>query len=224
MAEFTLNEVEVVVPDAYLTPKIKRQLERGVYEGQEARSVLLSVDYGDKVLELGAGVGYIGALAGMIAGAENVVSVEANPDLLEIIEGNFKRNDCGKIDLRHGAVVGDDHKGKTVTFRQARAFWASSLDAGAGRKIEVPALKFSKLMAEVQPNVVVMDVEGAEAQFFDEAWPDHVRVLLMEIHPKRYPDTVVKKIFDCLLASGMIYSADLSKGKALGFLREGVLI
>ena len=224
MAKFTLNEVEVVVPDAYLTPKIKRQFERGLYEGQEARSVLLSVDYGDRVLELGAGVGYIGALAGMIAGPEHVVSVEANPDLLEIIEANFKRNTCSKIDLRHGAVVGDDHKGKTVTFRQARAFWASSLGEGAGRKIDVPALKFSDLMKEIEPSVVVMDVEGAEADFFEAPWPDHVRVLLMEIHPKVYPDTVVKKIFDCLSASGMVYSADLSKGKALGFLREGVLI
>ncbi len=224
MAQFTLNEVEVVVPDAYLTPKIRRQLERGAYEGQEARSVLLSVDYGDKVLELGAGIGYIGALAGMIAGPENVTSVEANPDMIEIIEANFKRNDCGKITLRHGAVIGDDHEGETISFRQARAFWASSLEKGAGRRIDVPALKFSDLMRAHKPSVVIMDVEGAEAAFFEAPWPEHVRVLLMEIHPRLYSDTVVQKIFDCLSQSGMIYSADLSKGKALGFLRQGVLI
>lgn len=224
MAQFTMNEVELVVPDAYLTPKIKRQFERGQYENQEARSVLLSVDHGDRVLELGAGVGYIGALAGMIAGPQNVVSVEANPDLLEIIEDNFRRNDCGKIDLRHGAVIGDDHAAETISFRQARAFWASSLGEGAGLKVDVPALKFSALMAEIRPNVVVMDVEGAEEAFFDAPWPDHVRVLLMEIHPKRYADTVVQKIFDCLSRSGLIYSADLSKGKALGFLRQGIEI
>lgn len=227
MAQFTLNDVQLDVPDAMLTPKIRQRMRNGMYEAPEARSVLLSVEHGDRVLELGAGIGYISALAGMIAGPENVISVEANPDLLDVIAANHLRNDCAAIDLRHGAVAGDATPEARIDFTQSAAFWASSVGGAAGPKatvIEVPVLPFWALIAEQEPSVVIMDIEGAEADLFDRVWPEHVRVLLMEIHPRRYPDYVVKQIFDQLSASGLVYSADLSRGKTLGFLRLGVEI
>ena len=64
-----------------------------------------------------------------------------------------------------------------------------------------------------------MDIEGAEQTLFDEPWPAHVRSVMMELHPGRYPDTTIKKIIDCLSASGLTYDPGPSRGRILGFRR-----
>ncbi|WP_298293710.1 FkbM family methyltransferase [uncultured Litoreibacter sp.] len=225
MAQFELSGVTLEVPEAFLTKRIRMKLKNGGYEGHESRAAQLVVDYGDRVLDLGSGVGYVATLCAMLAGAENVVTVEANPDLLPVIRGNLELNDCEEATVLHGAAVGAPVTGGTLALKQARAFWASSVsDAGGAETIDVPALVLRDLIAEHKPTVVMMDVEGAEATMFDAPWPDHVRVLVMELHPKRYPDTVIKRIFDCMSASGLIYAPALSRGQMIGFCREGVAL
>ena len=42
----------------------------------------------------------------------------------------------------------------------------------------------------------VVDIEGAEAHLFDRPWPRHLRFVMMELHPSRYPDTVIRAADD----------------------------
>lgn len=223
VAQFELNGVHLRVPGAFLTKRIRMKLNGGGYEGNEARAAQLAVRAGDRVLDLGAGLGYIATLSALRAGAQNVVTVEANPDLLPVIRTNLDANGCADATLLHGAAVGSAVPGETLRLRQAPAFWASALtDEGEG--VDVPALAVSDLIAQHRPTVVMMDVEGAEAGMFEAPWPDHVRVLVMELHPARYPDTTIKRIFDCMSASGMIYAPDLSRGAMVGFCRAGMAL
>jgi len=108
---FELNGVALVCPEGQLTDNIRGKLASGEYEGSEARAVMMRVKAGQRVLELGAGLGYIGALAARIVGAKNVTSVEANPDMIMAIRDNYALNGVAEIDLRHGAVVGQDYEG-----------------------------------------------------------------------------------------------------------------
>lgn len=225
MAQFELSGVSLEIPEELLTKRIRMKLKSGGYEGHESRAAQLVVDYGDRVLDLGSGVGYVATLCAMLAGAENVVTVEANPDLLGVIRGNLTANDCAEATVLHGAAVGAAVEGGMLHLKQARAFWASSVSADAGAQtVAVPALVVGDLLAQHRPTVVMMDVEGAEGGMFDAPWPDHVRVLVMELHPKRYPDTTIKRIFDCLSASGLVYSPALSRGQMVGFCREGAAL
>lgn len=50
---------------------------------------------------------------------------------------------------------------------------------------EIPQLSFSELLEEEQPDVLKIDVEGAEYGFFTEPLPDCVRQCTMEIHLTR---------------------------------------
>ncbi len=222
MAQFELSGVSLEVPDRLLTPRIRDRLETGHYEANEARAAQLMIDYGDRVLELGAGVGYISTICAMLAGAQNMMSVEANPRLLNTIRTNLDRNDCEEAVLLHGAIVGAPVKGARVHLKNAHAFWASSMGAPEEEgAISVPALVMGDLLEAHKPTVVIMDVEGAEADLFDAPWPDFVRVVALELHPDRYPDTVIKRIFDGMSASGLIYAPDLSRGALIGFCRQG---
>ena len=220
---FDLQGVTLGCPSAQLTDKIRGKLLSGEYEGSEARAVQLRVKAGQRVLELGAGLGYIGALAARIAGAGNVTSVEANPDMLEIIRANYARNGAGEIDLRHGAVVGQDYEGATLAFTRARQFWASRIaqaEDDGDTVVEVPALRIDALLAELRPNFVIMDIEGAEQYLFSQKWPRCVKHVVIELHPKQYESTqVIKEIVDMLSRSGLTYDPVASRGTLLALRR-----
>jgi hypothetical protein len=62
-----------------------------------------------------------------------------------------------------------------------------------------------------------MDVEGAEAEYFDRPWKCPLRFCVMEIHPKQYGAEVIKKIIDHMSAMDMTYDPVTSRGKILGF-------
>ncbi|WP_375689098.1 FkbM family methyltransferase [Pseudooceanicola sp. LIPI14-2-Ac024] len=221
MREYELRGVKLALPEALVTPKIRQKLEKGRYEGVEARAAALRVKPGHRVLELGGGMGYVSAICAGITGGENLVTVEANPDMLPVIRANLDRNGHGAATLIHGAVAGDAAEGETLAFRRGKAFWGSSIAAeGAGGDIvEVPLLRIGALLRAHRPQVVIMDIEGAEQHLFDRPWPRHVRSVLMELHPGRYPATVIRTIFDGMSASGLTYDPGVSSGAVVGFRR-----
>ncbi len=222
MAEFDIEGLRLEVPDSHLNDRIAAKLASGGYEGHEARAALMRLRTGQRVLELGSGIGYIACLCARVAGAENITTVEANPELLPVIKGNLARNGFDAVTVLHGAVGGMDGGAAPLAFDAARSFWAGHIAdeaSAAERVVEVPHLGLRDLMAQVRPGLVIMDIEGAEAHLFDAPWPAHVRSVMMELHPGRYPDTVIQRIVDCMSASGLTYDPGPSRGRILCFRR-----
>lgn len=222
MTQYRINGVTLSVPDHLLNEKIEGKLVAGRYEGHEAQAVKMRVRPGHRVLELGAGLGYVASLAAGLTGPENVVTVEANPDLLPVIRANLDANGFGSVALIHGAVSGAVDADETVGFEQKRSFWAARLadvESSPDAVVAVPSLRLKDLLARHRPHVVIMDIEGAEAQLFDARWPRHVRSVMMELHPNQYPDSTIKRIVDCMSASGLTYDPGPSRGRILGFRR-----
>ena len=222
MAQFEIEGLRLDVPDAHLTARIRAKLASGGYEALEARAALMRLRPGQRVLELGAGTGFIACLCARVAGAENVTTVEANPDLLPVIDGNLVRNGVAGVTVLHGAVGGMEGGTAPLAFDAARSFWAGHIadaTSRAGRVVEVPNLGLGPLLAQARPGLVIMDIEGAEAHLFDAPWPAHVKTVVMELHPARYPDTVIRRIVDCMSASGLTYDPGPSRGRILCFRR-----
>lgn len=222
MPEYHLNGVTLAVPEEMLNPRIAAKLQSGGYEGHEANAVLQRVRAGNRVLELGSGLGYIAALAAGIAGPENVATVEANPAMIPVIRANLARNGFDAVEVLHGAVTGLDEAEAEVTFEQKPSFWAGRVaeeGADPASVVRVPVLRLDALLARFRPNVVIMDIEGAEAHLFERIWPRHVKSVMMELHPGQYPDTVIKKIVDCMSRSGLTYDPGPSRGRIIGFRR-----
>ncbi len=226
MALYELNGITVELPEETASEKVHRKLASGDYERREAEGVLARIRPGMRVLELGGGLGYVTALCARRAGAQNVTCVEANPQALPLLRKTLELNGYDAVDLRHGAVVGEARKGP-VSFRMGKAIWGSGLAEGSAAEregqgetlVEVPALPLRKLLRQVRPQAVVMDVEGAEAELFLQPWPGHVRVVLMELHPRLYGDRIVQQIFDCMSVSGLTYDPAVSYRSYVGFRR-----
>ena len=222
MAEYEINGVKLQIPDELLSKRIAEKLESGRYEGHEANAAVMRVRGDTRVLELGSGLGYIASICAAIAGPENVTTVEANPDMLPVVRGNLERNGFADVTLLHGAVTGQADAGETIEFERTKAFWGASIareGSNPDAVVSVPFLRLSDLLKRYRPHIVIMDIEGAEQTLFDKLWPAHVRSVMMELHPGRYPDTTIKKIIDCLSASGLTYDPGPSRGRILGFRR-----
>lgn len=214
--EFRLKGIDLGLPDGLATPEIVQKLTDGTYEEDEAQSALRCVRPGFRVLELGAGIGYVTALCAQRTAPEQVLSVEANPALLPVIAANLDRNGLAGVNLVHGAVTGPVAEGATGLFALSSGYTGSSLD-GKGRPIRVPLISVHALIRQHKPHVVLMDVEGAEADMFDRVWNCPLRYCVMELHPKKYQPRVIKKIVDVMSRMDMTYDPVTSRGKILGF-------
>ncbi|MBE0454439.1 FkbM family methyltransferase [Roseovarius autotrophicus] len=222
MAEYQIDGLRLEVPEALLNDRIRAKLCSGEYEAHEAQAAAMRLKPGHRVLELGAGIGYVASVCARIVGPENVTTVEANPALLPVIRANLAHNGFGAVTLVHGAVGGMAGGDAPLAFDAARSFWAARIvEEGASPEtlVEVPHLGLGALMARMRPHVVIMDIEGAEAHLFNAPWPEHVLHVMMELHPGRYPDAVIKRIVDCMSDSGLTYDPGPSRGRILCFRR-----
>jgi len=216
MAQFKLKGITLRIPDAHLSPPLTRALEQGRYEGGESDALLRHLTPEDRVLDLGAGAGFVSSLAARVVGGENVIAVEASPAMLPVLRRNLNLNEAGATAMLHGAVVADGYPDEVVRFEVADAFWSSRIGKGKGAKmVEVPALRFGALVAEVQPTVLVMDIEGGELEICQMKWPESIRLLIMEIHTKRYAPTDVKAMFDGLSRNGFTYMPWGTRGEVV---------
>ena len=220
MAEYELNGVKLSVPENLINDRIAGKLANGGYEAHEAHAAQMRLRPGQRVLELGSGLGYIASICAGITGPENVVTVEANPDMLDVIRENLGRNGFGQVTLIHGAVTEANNTSESIEFEQKKTFWAGRLadaDSNPTAVVSVPLLRMSELMQKIRPQVVIMDIEGAEQYLFDAPWPGFVRAVMMELHPGQYTDKVIKQIVDCMSESGLTYDPGPSRGRILAF-------
>lgn len=222
MARFEVHGINLRVPAKAINAGLRQALESGNYEWNERLAVTRHATPEDRVLDIGAGVGFISSLAAQVVGAERVVSVEASPVLQEVLRSNLDENGAADARLIHAAVVPDSHEGDTVSFAVTGAFWASALaghEAGEAEVVTVPAVKLSALLADHEPTIVVMDVEGAEVEFCEQDWPASVRLLILEIHTGKYPPRTVKRLFDGLSARGFTIMPWGTRGEVITLQR-----
>lgn len=164
------------------TPKgVRSGLFKDTYEDAERALLQRVVQPGDRVLEIGGGIGVVGILATRLAGAGRVTSYEANPTLEPVIRANYALNGL-EPDLRMRAVTVD---GQPVTFHQSDNVLSSSLyaRAEAGREIRVDSDALADVLGEVAPDVLVMDVEGAEIDLLADLKFEGIRAMVVELHP-----------------------------------------
>lgn len=151
------------------------------YEGDEARMIQKELRHGDRVLELGAGIGFIGCLAAKICGSENVRTYEANPKLEAIVRRTHELNNVVP-DLRMQAIA--KTTGPATFYQNDNVVSSSLVDRNFGGMIEVDGVALNDVVAEFRPSVIVCDIEGAEVDIFQSVDLSCVTRILIELHPK----------------------------------------
>ncbi|MDQ2091408.1 FkbM family methyltransferase [Marimonas arenosa] len=166
------------------------RINSGRYEGQEIAAALHVIGSDDRVIELGAGIGLVGAVIARNARPAAQMAFEANPALIPHIEALYARNKIkSKITLRNEVLLTQPESPEYVTFHIRNSFLGSSLVQDPRRQstpVEVPTASYDALRSRFRPSVLVMDIEGGELDFLEHADLTGLRALVIEFHPGLY--------------------------------------
>jgi len=178
---------------------IVRALLFNRHERTEADLVKYAVRPDDKVLELGAGLGFITIKCATICGPANVVTFEGNPAMFNLLKRNLELNGCD-VDARQAVVSLD---GGPVNFQISDSMVSSSLyNRGSATDSVQESASFRTLVAELAPSVIIMDIEGSEVDLLGTIDLPSVRAIGVEVHPQIVGDAAVTEMTRRLEAQG----------------------
>ncbi len=169
--------------------RIKR-INAGRYERQEIDGAVAVIRPGDRVLEMGAGLGLVGAIAAQKTAPAAVLSFEANPALIPHIRALYALNGVQDvISVRNQVVVSAPDRPDTLPFHVRNSFLGSSLidsDTRATTQVDVPTVAYDAILQDFAPDVLLIDIEGGELEFLRHASLDGLRAVVIEFHPEAY--------------------------------------
>jgi FkbM family methyltransferase len=191
------------------TPLIPR-FEKGVmfFGGHEVeeRAILgrwLIADL--PVVELGGGIGVIACLTNRkLARPQDHIVVEANPEIVPLLEQNRDLNGCRFRVLNKALAYGTD----AVDFGVGPRFVGSRV-GGAGTTVAVEVTSLEAIAAEAGFDRIslICDIEGAEAELVErelDTLRRRVRLLIVEIHPGVIGEEAAARMVRTLEASGFV--------------------
>ncbi len=207
-ATITYRGLAVPARRTGMNRQIQLHLYEGLYEIPEITGLSRVIRPGDRVLELGAGLGIITALAARAAGPKGRVrAYEANADLIPDTLTFLKANSVTTVDLINAVLVNEPDPAPRH-FHLAGSFAESSLLGAEGRDpqgmVEVPAHCLADVLADFRPEVLICDIEGAEVELFPTLPPSSLRAAVVELHPDRLSPAQVQSIHDGFAARGLL--------------------
>ncbi|WP_299041064.1 FkbM family methyltransferase [uncultured Tateyamaria sp.] len=177
-------------------------MNAGRYEGEEIAGALAVVRPGDRVLELGAGLGVVGAVIARNAQPDAVLSFEANPNLIPHIEALHRLNGLEEVmEVRHQVVTAGPNQPQHMTFHLRNSFLGSSLIDTPRRQttaVDVPTVPYGRVINTFRPDVLIMDIEGGELDLLRHANLRGIRAIVIEFHPDAYGKEGVRECKDIL--------------------------
>ncbi|MBO6507250.1 MAG: FkbM family methyltransferase [Roseibium sp.] len=211
----TLNGIRLTTERGEVPRDIQKQLYQNRYETQELTLVRAALVAGDRVLEVGAGIGFIGIACARICGPGNILSYEPNPAMKAVIEKNYALNDMTP-NLR--SKVLDVKPGEVEFFFSDTVLSSSLIDRQQGSATRVEADGIGQVVEEFDPSAIVMDVEGAEIELLRNCRLDGVAKMIIEMHPHVVGEDRISDLCGFLSENG--FSVEDRVGKVYLFRKQ----
>lgn len=186
---------------AFVPPSLVYYMALGDYEQSDIEIALKHVHHGDRVLEIGAGIGITGCALATASG-NAVVVVEPNPVLWPAIKRNFALNGHELTLVQSAVMSSSGAPAKASLWVQGNYWWSSIEETPGGRRIDVEAVSLGDLLERFSPTVVAIDIEGAETRLFPAEVPECVRSIFIEIHSPSVGSAETARVVASLHASG----------------------
>lgn len=187
----------------YIPTTTSVQLFFDFYESTEDACLPLIYEPGDRVLDSGAGIGFI--TSHIAALADSVLGVEALPAYLATARLNTQN--CANVALLEGALGLDD---KRVTFYERQLAYASSkLDNTIAhdpiaQEFEAIGLNINDLIAGFDINALHLDLEGSEVELLEGTDLARINKVSLETHQYIYGKNGTARIMAALFRGGLI--------------------
>lgn len=202
--------------------RVRTAIDEGWYEDEESRNVPYLLQPGERVLELGSGLGFLTALVARDRRVESVLTFEANPQLVALVERTAALNGVAeKVSVRNAVAVpepGND----ACDFYLRDEFWASSLQGapwGYREKISVPMVDLNAEIAAFGPTLLMVDIEGGELDLFEKVELGPVLKIFVELHQGAIGRKGMLRVFQALAARSFHYDQWHSEKSVVLFSR-----
>jgi FkbM family methyltransferase len=211
--------IELPLKHPLITPPIQRDIYFGDYERKELDVIERRLEPGDKVMEVGAGIGFLSAYCARVLGGDRVFAYEANPALLELVGVVHARN---KVHPRVTQALLGEGDGERDFFVEPD-YWASSLvrRSAKAKCVRIRQIDFSSELRRVAPSFLIVDVEGGEYELLRNADLSAVSKLCLEVHPDVLGNARVSEVFARLIAAGLALDFTLMRKNVFYFYRPG---
>ncbi|MFC3703883.1 FkbM family methyltransferase [Devosia honganensis] len=192
---------------ANLSPRMRDALLDGWYEGEERRIIRAFVNPDDKILEAGSSIGFISLFCIHNMGVKDIQLLEANPDLAATINENYTLNGRAAPRILQYALGPEDAQ---IEFGINVDAFASSIHSTSKeiRRVKVQQKTIDSILSEMDftPNVLIMDIEGAETLLPADHFIKFDRIIL-ELHPSLSGYESVSRLVNGLFELGFRESA-----------------
>ncbi|WP_027229987.1 FkbM family methyltransferase [Phyllobacterium sp. UNC302MFCol5.2] len=217
---FDAHEIIVPILPGDVSEKIWSALQNGTYEAKEAFWVKRAVRPGDRILELGTGLGII---ASVMAATDDVriLAFDANPEVVALARRVIDTNGFDNVTISHGLLMAG--KPREVPFYLRKDFWMSSTFADQGpyeHVITIRSVEIDEIIAAAGITILVMDIEGGEYELLRGAQLPGVERVFLELHDHLYGLDGVMQIIAAMAANGFAFDPRGSSGACALFTRD----
>jgi FkbM family methyltransferase len=213
-----INGIELAIEPDVMSPAMIEVIRAGTYEGTEAREIARIVQPGERVVELGAGIGFVAITAMKTDKVNTLAAYEANPYLIPLIRKNALLNGVG-FDV-HNAIVDSRADTGTAPFYLRTDFWASSMSPkpwGYVEEVTVPLVSFAAVRERYRPTMLIVDIEGAEEHLFRDVALTGIKKIYVELHQNVIGRVGMKNVFDFMSSKDFHYDQHHSRGSVVLF-------
>ena len=225
---FTLKGVRLFInDDSVLSKDVLLSLLQGGYEDKENKIIRDNLEKGDRVLELGAGLGFNSIAIAKINGGK-IVSYESNPHLISLIKRNQALNNVS-FEVRNKILVNKKSGIRAIPFNIAENVCMSSVKNYSVpgfvlvETLQIETEFVDDVLKELSPTFLVVDIEGGEEEFFSQ--PEFltnspVKKIMVEVHPEIIGDNACSLIVKNIISAGFDLVTESSYGSVLYFRKK----
>lgn len=187
--------------DNFMDEKFLLNLSAGHVEKEEIELCMKHLGTNSKIVELGSGLGIAASIISKAKKPEAHICFEVNPLARDYCDNLFKLNNLAVTTV--GKALGN---GETTKFYLCEDYVKSSFTQPATHipyvPITVETTTLSKILQKYKPNVVICDIEGAEADFVKPAEFKDIHSVMIELHPKIYGIEIQDEIITRFTSAG----------------------
>lgn len=187
------------------------------YEHEDARLCQQFLTSQDRVLEIGSAIGFLSLFCRKKLGIRDFAMVEANPELLDIIEENYRLNGMEPPKVLNVAAGPDD---RSIQFGISRDYFSSSASIMNENtsQITVDQKSIPSIIgiSGFTPNTLIMDIEGGEIDIPAEHFNLFDKIII-ELHGRFVGDDKIRHLIDTLTSLGFRKAAE--DGYSCAFLK-----
>ena len=197
-----IHDVMLNIEHQSINKNLRHHFYKGTYEGEELKVLKQVLTSSDKILEIGAGIGFLSTFCAKFIGDNNVVAYEANPQMIQKIKETYALNDINPT--IHNIIL-SDRDGESDFYLEPE-FWASSMIkiSDQSKLVKVKTKNINSAITDNKTNFLIIDIEGGEKSLIPLIDFSNITKLLIELHPNILVDNAISIIIQDLLNKGFM--------------------